>query len=524
MVNSKPTALAGDDVGASVIDCGSWLVRVGAAGDDTPRSLIPPVVGVPPSGDTRVVGDRVFMAPTSCSDITAVHSYDASTGTASVTDWDAMQAVWKAGARTAGVALDSAPVMLVEPTRAWEQKDRASAMEMLFEGCSAPAAYIGRGAAMAAFASARITACVVDVGHQGVTAVPVLDGYALKKSTIRSRIGGRYLTEALCDFAERQLRGDMDNGCATDRQSVQIGSPSSKIRAVHEVRRKRIYSDDASDAHSLRKYDIDDLSIVAPQNSFTDQHRAFYRLRLLDDAKACTFKVSTGVSSTVNKGSNADSSAMVDIDNNDEDKSKTAEKAGAHSSANNKSGDAQTNGSENGSKDDKEGKDNDREKEREREIERSRERELVAHASTMYELPDGNFIDLSQAGASSIADTLFLNGGDDDPTRRAISNMAFDAISACDVDMRRELFGGIILSGGTSLMPGTIERFTRELAILTPQMFKMKIVATQTTIERTAGPWIGGSIVASLGTFQQAWVSKAEYDELGSTGCLRKCP
>ena len=34
----------------------------------------------------------------------------------------------------------------------------------------------------------------------------------------------------------------------------------------------------------------------------------------------------------------------------------------------------------------------------------------------------------------------------------------------------------------------------------------------------------GGSILASLGSFQQMWMSKAEYEEHGSSLVHRKCP
>lgn len=37
-------------------------------------------------------------------------------------------------------------------------------------------------------------------------------------------------------------------------------------------------------------------------------------------------------------------------------------------------------------------------------------------------------------------------------------------------------------------------------------------------------PWIGGSILASLGTFQQMWISKQEYEEGGKQVVERKCP
>ena len=35
--------------------------------------------------------------------------------------------------------------------------------------------------------------------------------------------------------------------------------------------------------------------------------------------------------------------------------------------------------------------------------------------------------------------------------------------------------------------------------------------------------WIGGSILSSLSTFQQMWISKQEYDESGPSIVHRKC-
>merc|ERR1712023_467339 len=43
-------------------------------------------------------------------------------------------------------------------------------------------------------------------------------------------------------------------------------------------------------------------------------------------------------------------------------------------------------------------------------------------------------------------------------------------------------------------------------------MGKVKIIAPP---ERKYSVWIGGSILSSLSTFQQMWISKQEYDESG---------
>lgn len=55
-----------------------------------------------------------------------------------------------------------------------------------------------------------------------------------------------------------------------------------------------------------------------------------------------------------------------------------------------------------------------------------------------------------------------------------------------------------------------------------PAAFKPRIV-TPSPIERDYACWIGGSILASLGTFQQMWISKAEYEEEGANIVERKC-
>jgi len=90
----------------------------------------------------------------------------------------------------------------------------------------------------------------------------------------------------------------------------------------------------------------------------------------------------------------------------------------------------------------------------------------------------------------------------------------------CDIDIRKDLYGNIVLSGGTTMFPGIADRLQREIASLAPSTMKIKIVAPP---ERKYSTWIGGSILASLSTFQQMWIAKQEYDESGPTVVHRKC-
>ena len=67
---------------------------------------------------------------------------------------------------------------------------------------------------------------------------------------------------------------------------------------------------------------------------------------------------------------------------------------------------------------------------------------------------------------------------------------------------------------------GISDRVQKEMTALAPSSMKVKIVAPP---ERKYSVWIGGSILASLSTFQQMWISKQEYDESGPSIVHRKC-
>lgn len=70
------------------------------------------------------------------------------------------------------------------------------------------------------------------------------------------------------------------------------------------------------------------------------------------------------------------------------------------------------------------------------------------------------------------------------------------------------------------MYPGIADRVQKELATLAPSSIKVKIAAPP---ERKYSAWIGGSILASLSTFQNMWCSKHEYDEAGPNIVHYKC-
>ena len=135
-----------------------------------------------------------------------------------------------------------------------------------------------------------------------------------------------------------------------------------------------------------------------------------------------------------------------------------------------------------------------------------------------YELPDGNIVTLGNE-RFRCPEVLFqpnMIGKEGS----GIHECTYQTIMKCDVDIRKDLYANIVLSGGTTMFPGVGERMTKELTALAPSTMKIKVVAPP---ERKYSVWIGGSILSSLSTFQQMWISKAEYDESGPAIVHRKC-
>merc|ERR1719244_1380901 len=92
-----------------------------------------------------------------------------------------------------------------------------------------------------------------------------------------------------------------------------------------------------------------------------------------------------------------------------------------------------------------------------------------------YELPDGQVITIGNERfrcPESLFQPSFLGmesaGG---------HGTTYNSIMKCDVDIRKDLYANIVLSGGTTMYPGIADRMQKEITALAPSTMKIKITA-----------------------------------------------
>jgi centractin len=136
----------------------------------------------------------------------------------------------------------------------------------------------------------------------------------------------------------------------------------------------------------------------------------------------------------------------------------------------------------------------------------------TAAAKAQYQLPDGQVVTISNERhrASEVLFQPSLIGSEERP----IHDVLMTSILQSDMDLRSTLFSNIVLSGGSTLLPGLGDRLLYELRQRAPERTRIRISAPP---ERKDSAWVGGSILASLATFKNMWVGRNEYEEYGSS-------
>jgi actin-related protein len=154
----------------------------------------------------------------------------------------------------------------------------------------------------------------------------------------------------------------------------------------------------------------------------------------------------------------------------------------------------------------------------------------AANTSTFYELTDSTLVDLTNDFGKDLCCLPELLFTDElpfaDSTEQssyssssildqhpAMSNLPLHklihaSLSAVgDVDIRKDLASSILPPGGCSRLCHLEQRLSLEVPRIVSGVHKCKVLASRFLVERSCGAWIGGSILMSLGSFQQLWRS-----------------
>jgi len=156
---------------------------------------------------------------------------------------------------------------------------------------------------------------------------------------------------------------------------------------------------------------------------------------------------------------------------------------------------------------------------------------IPAGDTTTYQLPDQS-IYTPGIWRYRLPEILFhpahvpesYSGYDSVSSLPGVHQLMYRSINACDTDLKKDLYQNIFITGGNTLWSGFNDRLMAELSTLFGAQIKLKNQSLPTAAERKHSCFIGGSILGSLGTFHQMWMSKQEYEEHGKGLVDRKCP
>jgi actin-related protein len=87
-----------------------------------------------------------------------------------------------------------------------------------------------------------------------------------------------------------------------------------------------------------------------------------------------------------------------------------------------------------------------------------------------------------------------------------------------------QILSTLVVAGGLTLTPGYLDRLVQDTKLVPNTLSRVKVQAAGTAMERRNAAWLGGSILASLGSMQSFWMTKQEYMEHGPGLLTRRFP
>ncbi|SCV00196.1 LANO_0F05688g1_1 [Lachancea nothofagi CBS 11611] len=476
MSNPALQVYGGDEISAVVIDPGSHSTNIGYSGTDNPQLNIPSCYGQY-TGATKEgqksFNDQFMGLPRPDFEIKPIVENGC------VIDWDAAQEQWTWAVQEQ-LKFDTfrgTPAFLTEAI--WNSEDnRKRSLEVLLEGMEFEACYIAPTATCISFSMGRPTCLVVDIGHDVSSVCPVVDGMTLSKSSTRNFLAGKFLNKLIENqlkpreiiplFRVAQRRPEFKPKQFDFEVSKSVDDFANSRGFLQECKETllRVAPTDStkfvSEVENMSK-----RSIEAPwgENIVFDSKTRFSFAEQLfkpsNDHIPTGWPTSNGVVETWHNDYVPMKRAKPNVGNKDKEGTTDSTPAPEEIKPENTATEANENGK--------------------RPLEES------------SEVPQGI------AGLGDLVNA---------------------AVMATDVDLRATLAHNLVVTGGSSSIPGLTDRLMAELNKKLPAL-KCRILTSGHLRERQSRAWLGGSILSSLGTFHQLWVGKQEYEEVGAERLLK---
>lgn len=125
-----------------------------------------------------------------------------------------------------------------------------------------------------------------------------------------------------------------------------------------------------------------------------------------------------------------------------------------------------------------------------------------------YILPDDSEINIGKE--RFLAPEILFNPSLKEYEYPGLAEILTDSINQTNVDLKKQLYNTILLSGGNMKMKGMKERIHKEIKKLAPQNIKVRL-HTPSNPENCA--WIGANIISSLDKCKDMWIQQKEWLE-----------
>ena len=157
----------------------------------------------------------------------------------------------------------------------------------------------------------------------------------------------------------------------------------------------------------------------------------------------------------------------------------------------------------------------------------------TTYYNSIHKLPDGRKIRISNEKFE--ATEILFDPSKVDNEQGGIHEMVFNSINQCEIDLRKELYKNIVLSGATTMFAGYASRIEKEIKSLytkknLAQSDNKKIKIDINIIDsprRKYSVFIGATVLANAYNKNDAtdnyWITKAEWEETGKDIILKKC-